>query len=167
MKSNGSVYVAAVLAVLLGYFSYQWWFNPNRMVKARLGDIAAALSTPAGEPTNSHLARLAQLRKLATADIHLKVGTTGPDLLSRDAVIAAIIGFKSSVSAWNIDFVDADVLVSSDDAARAYVTADLTSRDPQTGQQRLDSRDVVFSFVRRDGEWLVREAEVKDLPKMQ
>src|SRR5256885_16854401 len=99
MKTNGSIYVAVVLAALTGYFSYQWWFNPNRMVKARLGDIAAALSTPAGEPTNSHLARLAQLRKLATAAIPFKVGTTGPALLSRAPGVAALIRFKSSGSA--------------------------------------------------------------------
>jgi hypothetical protein len=30
MKSNGSVYVAVVFAALIGYFSYQWWFNPSR-----------------------------------------------------------------------------------------------------------------------------------------
>ena len=37
MKSNGSVYVAVVFAALFGYFSYQWWFNPARAVKQRLG----------------------------------------------------------------------------------------------------------------------------------
>jgi SAM-dependent methyltransferase len=43
MKANGSVYVAVVFAALIGYFSYQWWFNPSRMVKHPLGELAAAL----------------------------------------------------------------------------------------------------------------------------
>jgi len=64
-----------------------------------------------------------------------------------------------------VDFVDADVRVNSDETARAYVTADVTTRDPETGKQTLDSRDVTFSFVKRDGDWLVSEAQVKDLPK--
>ena len=33
-------------------------------------------------------------------------------------------------------------------------------------EQTLDSRDVTFSFVKRDGDWLVSEAQVKDPPKV-
>ena len=67
MKTNGSIYVAVVLAALTGYFVYQWWFNPDRMVKARLGDIAAVLSIPANEAELGRVTRLAHLRKLALA----------------------------------------------------------------------------------------------------
>ena len=82
MKTNGSAYVALVLAALVGYFAYQWWFNPNRMVKARLGDIAAALSIPANEAEFAHVTRLAQLRKFATADVRVRIGKNGADLNS-------------------------------------------------------------------------------------
>ena len=166
MKQNGSVYVSVVLAALAAYFVYQWWFNPNRMVKARLGDVAAALSVRAGEAEVGRLARLAQLRKLVADDVHVAIGRQGPDLRSRDAVMAAVAAFMPPPG-FNVDFVNADVLVNSDDTARAFVTADVTSRDPQTGKQTLDSREVTFSFVRLDGAWLVREAEVKDLPATQ
>jgi hypothetical protein len=66
-----------------------------------------------------------------------------------------------------VDFVDADVRVNSDETARAFVTAEMTTMDPQTGRQTLDSRDVSFSFVRQNGDWLVSEADVKELPKTQ
>ena len=165
MKRNGSIYVAVVLAALTGYFVYQWWFNPNRMVKARLGDIAAVLSIPANEAALGRVTRLAQLRKLATPDVHLRIGKDGADLTSRDAVLAAVAAFTPPPGGWNVDFVDADVRVNSDETARAYVTADVTTHDPATGKQTLDSRDVTFSFVKRDGDWLVSEAQVKDLPK--
>lgn len=166
MKQNGSVYVSVVLAALAAYFVYQWWFNPNRMVKARLGDIAAALSVPPDEAELGRVTRLAQLRKLVTDDVHVSIGRQGPDLKSRDAVMAAVGAFMPPPG-WNVDFVNADVLVNADDTARAFVTADVTSRDPQTGKQTLDSREVTFSFVRLEGAWLVREAEVKDLPTTQ
>jgi len=165
VKTNGSIYVAAVFAALFGYFVYQWWFNPNRMVKVKLGEIAAAISIPPGEREIERLARLERLRKLATSDVHLKVGKAGPDLQSFDAVLAAIGAMTAPPGGWNVDFVDADVRVNGDDTARTYVTADVTTRDPATGQQTLDSRDVVFSFAKSNGEWLVREAEVKELPK--
>ena len=162
MKTNGSIYVAAVFAALTGYFVYQWWFNPNRMVKAKLGDIAGALSIPANEQEIDRIGRLARLRALATDDVHVKVGTRGADLTSRDATLAAIAALRPA-GGWNVDFVDADVRVNADDTARAFVTADVTTKDPQTGQQTLDSRDVTLSFVKQNGEWLVRDAEVKDL----
>ena len=165
MKRNGSVYVVIVFAALAGYFVYQWWFNPNRMVKARLGEIAAAVSIPPNEAELARVARIAQLRKLVTADVHVTVGSHGADLQSRDAVVGAAAVFTAPPSGWNVDFVNADVNVRGDDTARAFVTADVTTRDPQTGSERLDSREVLFSFVKQDGAWLVREAEVKDLPK--
>jgi hypothetical protein len=165
MKQNGSMYVAAVLAALVGYFVYQWWFNPNRMVKARLGEIAGALSTPPDEADLGRIGRLAQLRTFGTADVRVRIGRTGGDLMSREAVLAAVSAFRPGPGGWNVDFVNADVLVNSDQTARAFVTADVTTTDPQTGQQTLDSRDVSFSFVRQGGEWLVSEADVRDLPK--
>src|SRR5256885_3393662 len=108
MKTNGSIYVAVVLAALVGYFGYQWWFNPNRMVKARLGDIAAALSTPPNEADLARIARLAQLRKFGTADVRVRIGKTGADLSSRDAVLAAVNAFRPGPGGWDVDFVNAD-----------------------------------------------------------
>ena len=167
MKKNGSVYVAVVLATLTGYFVYQWWFNPNRMIKVRLGDIAAALSVPADEADLGRLTRLAQLRKIATTDVHVRIGKSGPDLASRDAVLGALGAWATPPGGRNVDFVDVDVRVNSDGTARAFVTAEMTTHEPQSVRQTLDSRDVTFSFVRQDGEWRVSEVEMKDLPKAQ
>jgi len=62
MKSNGSVYVAIVFAVLIGYFGYQWWFNPARAVKRRLGEVAAALSASADDTDMTRIKRLLSRR---------------------------------------------------------------------------------------------------------
>jgi hypothetical protein len=164
MKKNGSVYVVVVFAALTGYFVYQWWFNPNRMVKARLGDIAAALSIPSGEADLGRVTRLAQIRKFAAVDVHVRIGKSGANLTSRDELLAAISAFRAPAGGWNVDFVNSDVRVNSDGTARAFTTADVTTRDPQTGTQTIDSREVTFSFVKQDRDWLVSEAEVKDLP---
>jgi hypothetical protein len=164
MKKNGSIYVAAVFAALVAYFVYQWWFNPNRKVKARLGEIAGALSVPADEGELGRVARLAQLRRFISADVHVKIGREGADITSREGALAAAGSFRPA-GGWNLDFVDVDIRVNPDDTARAFATADASTRDPRTGTQTLDSRDVSFLFVKRDGDWLVKDAEVKDLPK--
>lgn len=164
MKKNGSIYVAAVFAALIGYFVYQWWFNPNRQVKARLGEIAAALSIPADEGELGRVARLAQLRKFVTTDVHVRIGREGADITSRDGALAAAGSFRPA-GGWNLDFVDVNIRVNADDTARAFATAEATTKDPRTATQTLDARDVSFLFVKQDGDWLVKEAEVQDLPK--
>lgn len=164
MKSHGSIYVSVVLAALAGYFVYQWWFNPNRIIKQRLGEVASALSAPQAEDDIARLARLARLRRYLDDRIHVRVGRGGPEFSSRDEAIGAAAGWKSSGGS-NVDFVDVDVRVNSDGTARAFVTAEMTTPDPQTGQPTLDSREVVFSLGKKDGDWLIAEAEVKDPPK--
>ena len=65
--------------MLVGYFGYQWWFNPARAVKRRLGEVAATLSMPASESQMARVARLAQLRRYLAENIHVAGGA------SRDA----------------------------------------------------------------------------------
>ena len=164
MKANGSVYVTVVFAALVGYFSYQWWFNPHRAVKRRLGNLAATLSVPAGEAELGHVARLAQLRRYLADSIHIRAGRSFPELSSRDAVMAAVGGWTPP-GGCNVDFVDVDVTVDSDTVARAYVTVDMTTRDPKTGQQTLDSREARLAMVKQEGEWVVSEVDAKDPPE--
>jgi len=59
-----------------------------------------------------------------------------------------------------VDFVDTDVKLEAD-TARAYVTAEVTSRDPQTDEERRDSREAVVSLVKRDA-WVVSAVELRD-----
>jgi hypothetical protein len=167
MKSQGSIYVSVVLAALAGYFVYQWWFNPNRIIKQRLGEVASALSAPAAEEDIARLARLARLRRYLDDRIHVRVGRGGPEFSSRDEAIGAAAGWKAPSGGRNVDFVDVDVRVNSDGTARAFVTAEVTSPDPETGQPTVDSREVAFSLGKRDGDWLIGEAEIKDPPKAQ
>jgi hypothetical protein len=164
MRSQGSIYVSVVVAALAGYFVYQWWFNPNRMIKQRLGEVASTLTAPATEQDVARLARFARLRRYLTDGVHIRVGRAGPEFSSRDEALAAVAGWKVPPGGWNVDFVDVDVRVNSDDTARAFATADMTTRDPQTGQQTLDSREVSFAFVKQESDWLISEAEMKDLP---
>jgi hypothetical protein len=167
MKSQGSIYVSVVLAALAGYFVYQWWFNPNRIIKQRLGEVASALSAPPAEGDVARLARLAGLGRYLDDKIHVQFGRGGPEFSSRDELIGAAAGWKPQSGGWNIDFVDVDVRVNSDDTARAFVTAEMTTPDPQTGQQTRDSREVAFSFGKTNGAWLISQVEVKEPPKAQ
>src|SRR5260221_14729153 len=78
MRSIGSVYVAAVIAALAAYFTYQWWFNPARAIKQRLGQVAAALSVPAPDSDIARLERLAALRRDLPAEGRADVAGAPP-----------------------------------------------------------------------------------------
>jgi hypothetical protein len=174
-KSNGSIYVAVVAAVLAGYFTYQWWFNPHRAIKRQLDELAATLSVPAGSRGDvDRLARLARLRNYFATDVHVKMGptsstgstaSTGIELTSRDALIGAVAAWNPSASGWHVDFVDVQISLDSDSTARAYLTVAITTSDAGTGQPVVDSRDAVAGLARREGVWVITSAESAGAPQ--
>jgi hypothetical protein len=164
MKSNGSVYVAVVFAVLIGYFGYQSWFNPARAVKRRLGEVAAALSASADDTDMTRIARLARLRGYLADDIRVRAGGAGSEITSRDVALAAIGSWRPPPGGGDIHFADVHVAMESASAARAYVTIELTIPDRETGQATIDARDATASLAKRDGEWVITSAESKEMP---
>jgi hypothetical protein len=161
MKSNGSTYVAVVFAVLIGYFGYQWWFNPSRAVKHRLGEIAAALSLSPDESEIARVARLAQLRRYLGEDLHIRVGAN-PEITSRDMALAAAGAWRPPPGSGDVHFADVQVFIESDTNAHAYLSVELTSIDRESGQAVIDARDAGVDLVKRDGEWVVTKVESKD-----
>jgi len=163
MRSNGSVYVAAVFAALVGYFVYQWWFNPARAIKQRLGQVAAALSAPAADSDIGRLERLAALRRYLADDIRVDIGGAQP-IASRDAVVGAVAALKPPAGGVDVQFVDTQVSVDSESTGRAYLTVEVTTPDRQTGRPAVDSREAVVTLARRGGEWVITSAESRPNP---
>jgi hypothetical protein len=162
MKTNGSVYVAVVFAVLIGYFGYQWWLNPARAVKRRLGEVAAALSVPPHDTDVGRVTRLAQLRRYLAADVRVRAGATGPDIASREAVLAAMSAWAPPPGGRDVQFVDVQISMDSESDARAYVTVEVTSPNPQADRPTVDTRDASVGLAKQDGEWVVTTAELKE-----
>ena len=116
MKSSGTIYVGATFALLAAYFSYQWWFNPSRALKRQMGEVAAALSVPAGETDVARIARLAQLgRHLAD---NVRVHTGDAEISSRDAILGAVNAWKPPAGGIDVRFVDTQVFIDSESQAR-------------------------------------------------
>jgi hypothetical protein len=165
MKKGGSVYVAVVFALLFGYFAYQWWFNPSRAVKRRLGEVAATLSMPPSESQVGMVARLAKLRRFIAANVHLREAVTGRELTSRDEALALAALWRPSPKGWDVHFADLRIMLDSDTAARVYMTVEVTTPSPQ-GQPTIDARDATVGLALQEGEWIVTEAEAKEPPRL-
>jgi hypothetical protein len=160
MKTNGSVYVAIVVALLVGYFSYQWWFNPARAVKRRLGDVAAVLSIPAEDTDIGRVTRVAQLRRYLADDIHVRAGASAQAVTSRDVVLGIVAAFIPPPGGWDVGFADVQVTVESESTARADLSIEITTRTPQ-GQPSMDAQDAAVVLAKRDGEWVITSAATK------
>jgi hypothetical protein len=162
MKTKGSLYVAVVFAALAGYFAYQGWFNPARAVKQRLGEVAAVLSVPAEESEIARVARLAQLRRYLADDLRVRAGAR--EIRSREAALAIAGNWKPEPGSGDVHFADVQIFIESDTSAHAYLAVELTSRDRQSGQPTVDSRDASVGLARRGGEWVITTAESKEMP---
>ena len=160
--TKGSAYVAVVFALLFGYFGYQWWFNPSRAVKQRLGEVAAALSVPEGEPDIARIARLVRLRRFLGDDLRVLAGAQ--DIGSRDTAVAIAGAWKPQPGSGDVHFADVQVFIESETSAHAYLAVELTSLDRPSGQPTVDSRDASVSLARRNGEWVITFAESKEMP---
>jgi hypothetical protein len=161
MKSNGSIYVAAVLAVLAAYFAYVWWFNPERAMRRQLGELAGALSAPANEADVARLARLARLRSYLAEDVRIQAAASGPEITSRDALLGLVSAWTPPPGGWRVDFVDLQVIVDSESTGRGYFTVEVTSKDPATGQPVVDAQAANVEMGKREGNWVVTKAEAR------
>jgi hypothetical protein len=165
MKKGGSVYVAIVVGLLFSYFAYQWWFNPSRAVKRRLGEVAATLSMPENESHVAMVARMGRLRHFLAANVRVRDAATGRELTSRDEALAVAAVWKPSPNRFDVHFADLRITLDSDTAARVYMTVEVTTPGPQ-GQPTVDARDATVALARQDGEWIVTEAEAKEPPRL-
>src|SRR4051812_17397499 len=148
--TKGSVYVAVVLIALFGYFGYQWWLNPSRAVKHRLGEVAAALSVPENEADIARVGRVAQLRRYLADDLVIKTGAD--EIRSRDTAVAIAAGWKPPAGSGDVQFADVQVFIESDTSAHAYLAVELTNLDRESGHAVVDTRDANVSLAKRDGE---------------
>ena len=165
MKSSGSLYVGATFALLAAYFSYQWWFNPSRALKRQMGEVAAALSVPAGESEVARIARLAQLRRHLAEDIRIRAGDA--EISSRDAILGAVNAWKPPATGIDVRFVDTQVFIDSETAGRAYMSVEVATPDPRGGQPTIDRQDTSVRLEKRDGQWLITNAESKGPPPLR
>ena len=170
MKTNGSVYVAAVFVALIGYFGYQWWFNPARAVKQRLGQVAGALSVPEEEAAIARVARLARLTGYLADDIRLHVGSHEIRSRAEALSLAGAVGCQQrhgEPGSGDVHFADVQVFIESEAAAHAYLAVELTSRDAESGRSTVDARDASVSLAKMNGEWVITAAESKEMPAVR
>ncbi len=151
-----------MFAILAAYFSYQWWFNTGRVVKRQLGEVAAALSSPANEQNAARLVRLARLRQYLADDVRVRVGEH--EVAPREPILAAVATFRPPAGGIDVQLVDTVVTLDSHTAAHASARVDLTTFDQRNGQPTVDSEDATARLEKRGDRWMITSAEARALP---
>jgi hypothetical protein len=164
MKQNGSIYVSLVVVAVVGYFTYQWWFNPSRAVKQQLGELAAVLSAPEGEADVERVARLARLRRFFSQDVHARQGAGAPEIATREALIGVIANWPVPPGGRDVQFVDVQIAMDSSMTAHAFLTVEVTRRDERTHQPVADSRDARVQLALEADAWVITGAEPYEPP---
>lgn len=156
---RGSAYVAIVIAALAGYFVYQTWFNPSRVVKRRLGEIAGLLSVPENEAEIDRAARLSRLRSYLANDVQVE---TGSRILTTSGTIAGILSsVRPPKGGLDIQFVDVQVAIDSPTEAHAGLMLELNTHSPRTGEWVAEQHETIASLEKHNGEWVVVKARIR------
>src|SRR2546430_8025156 len=125
-----------------------------------MGEIAAVLSVPAGEPGEWRASRLAKLRRHLAPDIRIRAGAA--EIASRDAILGAIGAWQPPLNGVDVQFVDTQVFIDSETTARAYMSVEVATLDPNGRQPRVDRQDANGRLEKRDGQWEIAAVGLKD-----
>jgi len=154
--SLGTVILSLVAAVVVAALVYVFWPNEERIIRARLMDIASILTVPANEADLPRMERVAHLRDYLAPDIHVRYGNQ--EAANRDMVLGALVQWGRIPDGVKVEFVDVQVTLdrSRANAASAYLTAKITGRDS------VDAREADVRLTRSDGKWVVSGAETRE-----
>src|SRR5262245_4345812 len=151
----GTVIASCVAVIMAAALYYAFWPSEERVIRARLVDVATILTVPANEADLARAARVSHLRDYLAPDLEVRYGNLEP--ASRDAVMAAVAQFGRSPDGVKVEFVDVQVTIDPAGAlAHAYFTAKITGRDT------VDAREADVTLSKSSGAWMVTSAETKE-----
>jgi hypothetical protein len=148
--------LVAVLALVVGVLAFQWWRGEERVIRARLDNLAETLSPSAGGEL-AMVGRIAQLRNHFAPDVRIRFGAD--EIVSREALLALLGRWEPPAAGFSLQFVDVTVTMTDDLNAQVTLTARISNRDQRTGEAIVDAREASLTMRKMDGEWVVAAVE--------
>lgn len=153
--------VAAVVAVA-GVAGLVWWMFPSdeSRVRARLAELAQAVTIPPSEPDLARLSRLARLGRLLGEDAAVDFGAPLGVVTGRSDLQGLAAQVVPQPGGLLIELRDVSVVIAGD-RRRAGVTAVAVASEREAdGRDAMETRDVRMELVRTNGEWLLSRATI-------
>ena len=149
--------IAVILAVLLvGAGLFKWWPSDARAIRRQLDAIADTLTVPSTDTPLSKITRLSELESYFSPDAHVHLGAF--NAASRDALMAAAGQWSPSPGGVFVAFADEDIGVTGD-SAQISLSLRISSRDPASGEVRIDEREANVRMAKENGDWLITSVE--------
>ncbi len=151
--------VAAVI-VAVGVAAWQLWPTDARRIRRKLDAIAATVNERPADGVGQ-VARTARLARFVTDDVVLDPGEGAESIKGRERLLALASRVPNEGEPFELSFVDVSIQVTGERLAGAHLTATLTTRDRQTGEETVDAREVELEF-RRSDDWRVARITLTD-----
>jgi hypothetical protein len=146
------ILVGVASLALFGFLGYRWWTGEERVIRARLDNLAVLLS-PADGGELATVARIGQLRGYFAPDVHVRIGTD--EVVSREALLALLARWQPPAKGVKLEFVDVSVTVEAD-TALASLTAKISNTDAASSEDPVaDAREGVITLHKSSGEWVI------------
>ena len=140
----------------------------ERAIRKQMSVIEESLTVPPHDGELGRLGRIARLRNAMAPDIQVSTGVASrpggripSEVIGRDGVLALAGRWVPPAGGLTVEFVDTQVTVHDSRArAQVYCTAKVTSGPPE--QPVVDARELMISFAKLDGAWVVSAVRPED-----
>ena len=159
--------ILLLLLVVVGLWLWSVVFpGPEKAIRQHLAQTARAASFPANEGPMDRLSNLGAFAKCFSPDAQVKFESPGggtQSLAGRDDLMRAAGAARTLISALQVDFVDAILVVAPD---RETATVDLTVRATVPGDRDFFVQEMKVYLKKFGRSWLIVRAEsVKTLSR--
>lgn len=161
------IVVAVSLLALLGAGVLAWRiFFPGEKARIvrRLNAAADAVAISPGESPAAAVVKLHRIESLLDAKVDCRIRfrrQTWNETVERGLVLSTLAGMRKNRFRLKVSLAQFRVTVDGD-SARAEAEAQIDAESPDGKWKNSWQEDVVFSLVRRNGEWLISEVAVRD-----
>ena len=142
--------------------------NPERVIRKRLGELAAIGSFQANESAMAKLYNAKKLGSFFTPDVTVSVDIPGRGLHTlngRDSLEQAAVVFRQNVAAVKVEFLDITITFAAD---KQSAVANLTGKATVGGERDFSVQEFNFKLKKVDGQWLIYAVEsVKTLSQLK
>ena len=152
--------VVLLLALLAACFlGYRYWASDERQIRRLLDDVADAVSQAEGEGGVAGLAEITSLNHYLAPDVAIEatLPTQAAAIRGASEVVSTVGRFRAVFPVLTLSFENTAVAIDSGSTATAQAIARTVRRD-RDGASEAQAWQVVLSFERRDGRWVIARA---------
>jgi hypothetical protein len=156
------IFRLVMLAALVALGVWLWTVlfpSPGKVIHKRLVALANTVSFSSNQGNLARLAGAQNLGDFFSADVEVNIDVPGrvqERLMSRQEIVQAAVGARSTVGGLKVKFPDINITVAPD---KQSAVADLTVEARVSGPQDLIVQEMKFTLRKIDGKWLVTRIE--------